>query len=61
MMRPAMPAPSPQAGTDAFTAALVERDMKTAPGRLSDDVIFFYSNQSTIVGQAAFAAQMRAS
>jgi ketosteroid isomerase-like protein len=56
-----MPANSPQACTEDFTAALVSRDMKTALTLLSDDVIFFYSNGSAIVGKDAFSTLMLAS
>lgn len=56
-----MPANSPQACTEDFTAALVGRDMETALTLLSDDVIFFYSNGSAIVGKDAFSTLMLAS
>ncbi len=53
-----MTAPSPQACTAEFTAALVRRDMAAALALLTDDVVFFYSNGSAIVGKDAFAALM---
>ncbi len=56
-----MPANSPQACTEDFTTALIARDMETALTFLSDDVIFFYSNGSAIVGKDAFSALMLAS
>ena len=56
-----MPANSPQTCTEGFTAALIGRDMETALALLSDDVIFFYSNGSAIVGKDAFSALMLAS
>ena len=55
-----MSAVSPQACTAEFTQALVARDMDTALSLLSDDVVFFYSNGSTIVGKDAFAKLMTA-
>ncbi len=56
-----MPANSAQSCTDQFTAALIRRDMETALTLLTDDVVFFYSNGSAIVGKDAFAALMTAS
>lgn len=44
-----------------FTAALIRRDIDAALSLLRDDVIFFYSNGSTVVGKDAFAEQMTAS
>ena len=55
-----MAANSPQACTDGFTAALVRRDMDAALSFLTDDVVFFYSNGSAIVGKEAFASLMTA-
>jgi ketosteroid isomerase-like protein len=52
---------TPQACVEDFTAALVARDMAAALALLTDDVVFFYSNGSTITGKDAFAALMRAS
>jgi ketosteroid isomerase-like protein len=52
---------SPQACTTDFTAALIARDMETALTLLTDDVVFFYSNGSAIVGKAAFAQLMTSS
>ncbi|WP_158808935.1 DUF4440 domain-containing protein [Beijerinckia sp. L45] len=53
-----MPASSPQACTADFTAALMDRDMKTALTLLTDDVVFFYSNGSALVGKDAFSSLM---
>jgi ketosteroid isomerase-like protein len=55
-----MPATSPQACTADFTAALVGRDMETALSLLTDDVVFFYSNGSCLVGKDAFSRLMKA-
>lgn len=52
---------TPQDCGAEFTAALIRRDMDAALARLADDVVFFYSNGSTIVGKDAFAAAMTAS
>ncbi len=57
---PPVTAPSPQTCTAEFTAALVRRDMAAALALLADDVVFFYSNGSAIVGKDAFAALMAA-
>jgi len=54
-----MPASSAQACTADFTAALIGRDMETALNLLTDDVVFFYSNGSTIVGKDAFSSLMK--
>ena len=56
-----MPADSPQACTTDFTAALIRRDMETALTLLTDDVVFFYSNGTAIVGKDAFSSLMTAS
>jgi len=56
-----MTASSPQACTTDFTAALISRDMPKALSLLADDVIFFYSNGSAIVGKDAFSALMTSS
>jgi ketosteroid isomerase-like protein len=56
-----MPADTPQACVENFTAALIARDMPAALALLTDDVVFFYSNGSTISGKSAFAALMTAS
>jgi ketosteroid isomerase-like protein len=56
-----MPANSPQACTTDFTAALIGRDMETALTLLTDDVVFFYSNGSAIVGKDAFSSLMTTS
>lgn len=53
-----MPASSPQACTADFAAALIGRDMETALTLLTDDVVFFYSNGSAIVGKGAFSSLM---
>ena len=52
---------TPQACTAAFTAALLNRDIDAALALLSDDVVFFYSNGSAILGKDAFAELMTAS
>lgn len=54
----AMTANSPQACAAQFTDALIRRDMDAALALLADEVVFFYSNGSTIVGKDAFAAVM---
>jgi ketosteroid isomerase-like protein len=51
---------SAQACTSEFTACLIRRDMDAALALLADDVVFFYSNGSVIVGKQAFAAAMTA-
>jgi ketosteroid isomerase-like protein len=56
-----MPAESPQACATEFTAALIRRDISSAMSLLTDDVVFFYSNGTTILGKEAFAALMTAS
>jgi ketosteroid isomerase-like protein len=56
-----MAANTPRACVKDFTAALIARDMPAALALLTDDVVFFYSNGSTITGKDAFAALMRAS
>jgi ketosteroid isomerase-like protein len=56
-----MTAASPQACAADFTAALLRRDIDAALALLSDDVVFFYSNGSAILGKDAFAALMTAS
>ena len=53
-------ASSAQACTADFTAALIRRDMDAALSLLTDDVVFFYSNGSMIVGKDAFASLMTA-
>ncbi len=55
-----MPAASPQACSADFTAALIRRDMDAALELLSDNVVFFYSNGSAILGKHAFSAVMTA-
>ena len=56
-----MTADSPQACATEFTAALIGRDIDAALALITDDVVFFYSNGSTILGKDAFAALMTAS
>ena len=56
-----MTADSPQACTTDFTAALIRRDIGSALALLTDDVVFFYSNGTAILGKDAFAATMTAS
>ena len=51
---------SPQACSADFTAALIRRDMQDALALLADDVVFFYSNGSELIGKDAFAATMAA-
>ncbi len=53
-----MPADSPQVCTADFTAALVRRDIDGALALLADDVVFFYSNGTAVVGKDAFASLM---
>src|ERR1700749_118026 len=55
-----MAAKSAQACTSEFTSCLVTRDMDAALMLLTDDVVFFYSNGSVIIGKDAFAAVMTA-
>src|ERR1700753_2509788 len=55
-----MAAQSAQTCTSDFTAALVRRDIEAALTLLTDDVVFFYSNGSVIIGKDAFAAAMTA-
>ena len=55
-----MPANSPQACTADFTAALIRRDMGAALALLTDDVVFFYSNGTALLGKNAFASSMTA-
>jgi ketosteroid isomerase-like protein len=58
---PALTADTPQACTTEFTAALIRRDMGSALALLTDDVVFFYSNGTAILGKDAFGAIMTAS
>jgi ketosteroid isomerase-like protein len=44
-----------------FAAALLRQDMAAALPLLTDDVVFFYSNGTAIIGKAAFAAVMTTS
>jgi ketosteroid isomerase-like protein len=56
-----MTAITPQGCAADFTAALIARDIESALGLLTNDVVFFYSNGSVIRGKNAFAALMTAS
>lgn len=56
-----MSADSPQACTADFTAALIRRDIDHAIALLADDVVFFYSNGTAVVGKQAFAELMTSS
>ncbi len=56
-----MTAVSPQACAAEFTAALIRRDISSALALLTDDVVFFYSNGTAILGKDDFAALMTAS
>lgn len=44
----------------AFVAAMIARDMPAALALLTDDVVFFYSNGTTLRGKDAFATTMTA-
>jgi len=52
---------SPQACTADFTAALIRQDISSALALLSDDVVFFYSNGTSVLGKDAFASMMTSS
>jgi ketosteroid isomerase-like protein len=52
---------SPQDCNAAFTDALLRCDMAAALDLLSDDVVFFNSNGSAIVGKEAFSELMTTS
>lgn len=54
-----MTANSPQACAADFTAALLARDIDAALALLTDQVVLFFSNGTTIVGKDAFAATMK--
>jgi ketosteroid isomerase-like protein len=54
-------ADSPQACAADFTAALIRRDIDSAIALLTDDVVFFYSNGTSVRGKDAFAALMTSS
>ena len=56
-----MAANSAEACTADFTAALIRRDIDAALALLTDDIVFFYSNGSVIIGKDAFASLMTAS
>src|SRR5262249_54506660 len=51
---------SPQACMEEFVAAMIRKDMDSALARLTDDVILFYSNGSTLWGKEAFRSVMTA-
>ena len=53
-----MSANSPQACTVEFTAALIRRDIGSALSVLADDVVFFYSNGTAILGKEGFSSMM---
>jgi ketosteroid isomerase-like protein len=53
-----MAANAAQACSADFTDALIRRDIDAALALLTDDVVFFYSNGSAIVGKPAFATLM---
>jgi ketosteroid isomerase-like protein len=55
-----MAAKSAQACASEFTSCLIRRDINAALLLLTDDVVFFYSNGSVIIGKDAFAAAMTA-
>ncbi len=55
-----MTATSPQACAADFAAALIRRDIDAALALLSDEVVLFFSNGTTIVGKEAFAKTMTA-
>lgn len=56
-----MPVESPQACMTEFAAALLRQDINAALSLLTDDVIFFYSNGTAIVGKDGFASVMTSS
>jgi ketosteroid isomerase-like protein len=56
-----MTADTPQACAANFTAALIGRDMDAALTLLTDEVVFFYSNGTAILGKDAFATLMTTS
>lgn len=55
-----MTANTPQECASQFTAALLRRDIDAALALLADEVVLFFSNETTIVGKANFAAMMQA-
>ena len=55
-----MTAHTPQACAADFTDALLRRDIDAALALLADEVVFFFSNGTTIVGKDAFAKTMTA-
>lgn len=56
-----MSADSPQDCTTGFTAALIGRDIDGALALLADDVVFFYSNGTAVLGKGAFSSFMTSS
>ncbi|HVY91042.1 MAG TPA: nuclear transport factor 2 family protein [Hyphomonadaceae bacterium] len=55
-----MTATSPQACAADFTAALLARDIDAALALVADEIVFFFSNGTTVVGKDAFAKTMTA-
>jgi ketosteroid isomerase-like protein len=53
-----MAANSPETCTTDFTAALIRRDINAALSLITDDVVFFYSNGSAILGKQEFSSNM---
>jgi ketosteroid isomerase-like protein len=53
-------ASTPQDCVSSFIAAMLARDMVAALSLLTDDVVFFYSNGTSLWGKAAFEATMTA-
>ena len=56
-----MTADSPQACTAEFTAALIRRDIDGALALLTDEIAFFYSNGTAVLGKDAFGTLMTSS
>ncbi len=55
-----MTAHTPQECASQFTAALLRRDIDAALALLAEEVVLFFSNETTIVGKASFATMMQA-
>jgi ketosteroid isomerase-like protein len=55
-----MSANSPEACVADFIDALIRRDMGSALAMLTEDVVFFYSNGTSILGKDAFRSLMTA-
>ncbi len=51
---------TPQECASQFTAALLRRDIDAALALLAEEVVLFFSNETTIVGKANFATMMQA-